>query len=90
MSYLQQIAVELPEDIFSEIEHLSKEEIDSFFRKVIENQIEKKKSTDIRFQMKRGYLEMAQINLGIAEEFAQADEEALTIGEQAVLQEKGV
>ncbi|WP_054635734.1 hypothetical protein [Thalassobacillus sp. C254] len=43
MSYLQQIAVELPEDIFSEIEHLSKEEIDSFFRKVIENQIEKKK-----------------------------------------------
>ncbi len=33
---------------------------------------------------------MAQINLGIAEEFAQADEEALTIGEQAVLQEKGV
>ncbi|SDH05175.1 CopG family transcriptional regulator / antitoxin EndoAI [Alteribacillus persepolensis] len=85
MSQFQQIAVELPEDIYSEIEHLTEEEKNSFFRKVLQEQIKQRKSSDVENQMKQGYLEMAQINIELCKEFEQAEEEALRIGERLIV-----
>ncbi|MFD2704513.1 MULTISPECIES: hypothetical protein [Salibacterium] len=84
MSQLQQIALELPEDLYSEIEHLSEEEKDSFFQEVLQEKIDQRKSTDFHYQMKQGYLEMAQINMQLCREFEEAEEEALLEGEKLI------
>ncbi|SFP44205.1 hypothetical protein [Salibacterium halotolerans] len=84
MSQLQQIALELPEDLYSEIEHLSEEEKDSFFQEVLQEKIDHRKSTDFHYHMKQGYLEMAQINMQLCREFEEAEEEALLEGEKLI------
>lgn len=84
MSQLQQIELTLPKHIYSEIEHLSEQEKNSFFRKVVQEQINKQKKQYMRNQMKEGYLEMAQLNIEICRDFAFVEEEALCIGERAV------
>ncbi|MFB5661754.1 hypothetical protein [Alteribacillus sp. HJP-4] len=76
MSQLQQINVELPEDIYSEIEHLTEEEKDSFFEKVLQEQIKKRKAADFLNEMKNGYLEMANINKELCKEFENVEAEA--------------
>ncbi|WP_240375510.1 antitoxin [Bacillus piscicola] len=88
MSQLQQIEVELSEHLYSEIEHLSKEEKDSFFREALQEEIRQRKAADLRNQMKQGYLEMAQINAELCKEFERAEEEALRTGERAVISAK--
>ncbi len=85
MSQFQQIALELPEEIYSEIEHLTEEEKNSFFRNVLQEQIEQRKTSDLENQMKQGYLEMAQINMELCKEFEIAEEEALRTGERLIV-----
>ncbi|MFZ4452358.1 hypothetical protein [Salibacterium aidingense] len=84
MSQFQQIALELPEDLYSEIEHLTEEEKDSLFREVLQEQIDQRKTSDFHNQMKQGYLEMAQINMQLCKEFEEAEEEALREGERLI------
>ncbi|RSL33393.1 hypothetical protein D7Z54_10500 [Salibacterium salarium] len=84
MSQFQQIALELPEDLYSEIEHFTEEEKNSFFRNVLQEQIQQRKSTDFHNQMKQGYLEMAQINMELCKEFEEVEEEALREGEKVI------
>lgn len=76
MSQLQQIALELPEELYTEIEHLSQSEKDSFFHQVLKDQIEKQKSTDMQEQLKNGYAEMAALNAEICAEFEYAETES--------------
>ncbi|SFE35727.1 hypothetical protein [Alteribacillus iranensis] len=85
MSQVQQIELELPEELYSEIENLTEEEKDMLFREALQEQIQQKKSAELRNEMKQGYLEMAQINAEISNEFAAAEEEALQTGERAIL-----
>lgn len=88
MSQLQQIEVELPNELYSEIENLTEEEKDSLFREALQEQIRQKKSVELRNEMKQGYLEMAQINAELSNEFAAVEEEALQAGEQAIITAK--
>ncbi|WP_018922338.1 hypothetical protein [Salsuginibacillus kocurii] len=84
MSNIQQVPVELPDDLYSEIEHMSQEEQDNWFHEVVRGHIKERRQNDLRFQMKRGYMEMAQINLEVAEAFVNADAEGLISGEAHV------
>lgn len=88
MSQLQQIELTLPKHLYSEIKHLSEQEKNSFFHKVVQEQIYKQKKQYMRNQMKEGYLEMAQLNIEICREFAFVEEEALCIGERTIYSNK--
>ncbi|PSL50587.1 CopG family transcriptional regulator/antitoxin EndoAI [Salsuginibacillus halophilus] len=81
MSNTQQIAVHVPVDLYEEIQHLTDSQKDSFFYDVLRRHVEQKKAQDLRFQMKQGYMEMAQINLEIAEDFCSCECEALQLTE---------
>ena len=64
------------------------QEKNSFFHKVVQEQIHKQKKQYMRNQMNEGYLEMAQLNIEICREFAFVEEEALCIGERTIYSNK--
>lgn len=79
---LQEVLVRLPKNLLNEVDGLMKHEnsdLSDFICQATKNYLEYKKEEHIqRFHesMQQGYLEMAGINLKIASEAFQAEEEA--------------
>jgi len=79
---LQEISVRLPKNLLNEVDGLMKYEnsdLSDFICQATKNYLEQKKEEHVqqfRESMQQGYMEMANINLTIASEAFQAEEEA--------------
>jgi CopG family transcriptional regulator/antitoxin EndoAI len=76
---LQEIVVRLPKNLLNEVDGLMKHEntdLSDFIYQATKSYLREKKKRHIRESMQRGYMEMARINLNIASEAFQAEEEA--------------
>lgn len=89
--HLQEISVKLPKSLLHEADGLAKHEnkdLSDFICQATRNYLEYKKNEHIRQfheSMQRGYQEMARINLSIASEAFQAEEEAEDTLERTVI-----
>jgi CopG family transcriptional regulator/antitoxin EndoAI len=75
----QEILVRLPQSLISELDGIVKQEDgcrNDFIYQATKAYIRERKKRHIRESMRRGYMEMAKINLNIASEAFQAEEEA--------------
>lgn len=75
----QEIVIKLPENVVKELDQLGKNEDcdrNDLIYQATKMYLQEKKKRDIRELMRRGYVEMAKINLNIASEAFQAEEEA--------------
>jgi CopG family transcriptional regulator / antitoxin EndoAI len=83
----QEIVVKLPENMVRELDNLGKhEDLDrnDLICQATKMYLLEKKKRNIRESMRRGYVEMANINLNIASEAFQAEEEAESTLERLV------
>jgi CopG family transcriptional regulator / antitoxin EndoAI len=75
----QEIVIKLPTNVVRELDILGKHEDcdrNDLIYQATKMYLKEKKKRDIRESMRRGYVEMAKINLNIASEAFQAEEEA--------------
>lgn len=88
---LQEILVRLPKNLLNEVDGLMKydnRDLSDFICQATKNYLEQKKNDHIqqfRESMQKGYEEMARINLTIASEAFQAEEEAENTLERSVI-----
>ncbi|ASK61253.1 antitoxin [Virgibacillus phasianinus] len=88
---LQEILVRLPKNLLNEVDGLMKydnRDLSDFICQATRNYLEQKKYDHIqqfRESMQKGYEEMARINLTIASEAFQAEEEAENTLERSVI-----
>lgn len=78
-SSTQEIMVRLPQSLVNELDGLVKQEngtLNDFIHQATKMYLRERKKRHIRESMRRGYMEMAKINLNIASEAFQAEEEA--------------
>jgi CopG family transcriptional regulator/antitoxin EndoAI len=89
VSELKKILISLPDTLLQEVDTIvTVERINrsEFIRRAMKLYIREKRKIELRDQMKKGYQEMAEINLNIAEMFFNADGE-LQIGYEEKLAE---
>ncbi|WP_284141776.1 MULTISPECIES: antitoxin [unclassified Virgibacillus] len=88
---LQEILVRLPKNLLNEVDGIMKYEnrdLSDFICQATKNYLDKKKQEHVKNfyeSMQRGYEEMAGINLSIASEAFQAEEEAEITLERTVI-----
>lgn len=76
---LQEIIVRLPKNLLSEVDGLMENDnsdLSEFIYQATKSYLHEEKKRHIRETMQRGYMEMAPINLKLASEAFQAEEEA--------------
>ncbi|ENH96391.1 antitoxin endoAI [Gracilibacillus halophilus YIM-C55.5] len=76
---LQEVAVRLPKNLLNEVDGLMRSEdsnLSDFICQATRTYLQEKKKHHIQEAMQKGYMEMANINLNIASEAFQAEEEA--------------
>jgi len=69
----------LPESIIEEVDDIvsmEKKDRSDFIKEAIYTVLMERRKAGIREQMRQGYVEMAQINLSLARDLCQAEEEA--------------
>ncbi|MBM7554392.1 CopG family transcriptional regulator/antitoxin EndoAI [Thalassobacillus pellis] len=84
---LQEITIKLPRYILNEVDGVVQHENgdwSDFMYQATKMYLREKKKRHIRESMRNGYMEMAKINLNIASEAFQAEEEAETTLERLV------
>jgi len=82
-----EITVKLPEQLLKELDvYIKKENVNrnEFIYQATKNYLRERKIRHIRESMRRGYMEMAKINLSIASESFQAEYEAENTVERLV------
>lgn len=75
----RRIIVSLPESIIEEVDGIvstEKKNRSDFIKEAIYSVLLERRRAGIREQMRQGYVEMAQINLTLAKDLCQAEEEA--------------
>ncbi|RPF57093.1 antitoxin [Aquisalibacillus elongatus] len=84
----KEIVLRLPESLLSECDSLveNSEELDreTLIMQAVNTYVQEEKKRKIKDKMRRGYVEMKNINLGIASEAFEAEEEAETTLERLV------
>ncbi|CQR48268.1 Antitoxin EndoAI [Paraliobacillus sp. PM-2] len=76
---VQEVVVRLPKNLLNEVDDLMKNEnsdLSEIVCQATKSYLRDRKKNHIRESMQRGYMEMAKINLNIASEAFQAEEEA--------------
>ena len=79
MAETRRIVVCLPESIIEEVDDIvtmEKKNRSEFIREAVYSVLSERRKAGVREQMRQGYMEMAQINLSIAVDLCQAEEEA--------------
>ncbi|HHV63686.1 MAG TPA: CopG family transcriptional regulator [Peptococcaceae bacterium] len=79
MAETRRIVVCLPESIIEEVDDIvsmEKKDRSDFIKEAIYTVLMERRKAGIREQMRQGYVEMAQINLSLARDLCQAEEEA--------------
>lgn len=75
----KRIMISLPESLLEEVDGivtLEKRNRSEFIREAINSILHERRKKGIREQMRKGYIEMAQLNLAIAKELSSTEEEA--------------
>lgn len=83
----QEIVIKLPQHLLNELDHVIQLEDGSrseFIHEATKLYLRERKKRQIRESMRQGYMEMAKINLNLASEAFQAEEEAETTCERLV------
>ncbi len=76
MAELRKILISLPDNLLKEVDQLvsvEKTNRSEFVREAMKLYIREKRKIEMRDKMKKGYLEMAEINIKLAEMFFEAD-----------------
>ena len=79
MAETRRIVVCLPESIIEEVDDIvtmEKKNRSEFIREAVYSVLSERRKAGVREQMRQGYMEMAHINLSIAVDLCQAEEEA--------------
>lgn len=79
MAEIRRIVVSLPESIIEEIDDIAsmeKKDRSDFIKEAIYSVLLERRKAEMREQMRKGYMEMAQINLALAKDLCEAEEEA--------------
>lgn len=82
----KRIMISLPESLLAEVDDvvtLENRNRSEFIREAINSILHERRKRGIRDQMRRGYQEMAQLNLAIAKELFSTEEEVLLVYEEA-------
>lgn len=87
MSQLKKVLITLPEQLVDEIDRLAEaenKERSDIVRDVMKSYFSEKHKHEIASELAQGYLEMSEINLGLARECFDADEENLRHYEEKI------
>ena len=82
----KRIMISLPESLLAEVDDvvtLENRNRSEFIREAINSVLHERRKRGIREQMRRGYQEMAQLNLAIAKELFSTEEEVPLVYEEA-------
>jgi len=85
----KRIMISLPESLLAEVDGivtLEKRNRSEFIREAINSVLLERRKKGIREQMRKGYLEMAQLNLAIAKELFSTEQEVLEYFEQNIVE----
>lgn len=85
----KRIMISLPESLLAEVDGivtLEKRNRSEFIREAINSVLHERRRRGIREQMRRGYQEMAQLNLAIAKELFSTEQEALEDFERTIVE----
>lgn len=83
----QEIVIKLPQHLLKELDGMAEKENvnrDEFLHRAVKMYLRERNKKQIRESMRQGYMEMAKINLNIASEAFQAEEEAESTLERLV------
>ena len=84
MSQVKRVMISLPDTLLEEVDGIAAAEQlnrSEFIREAMKLYIAERKKRKLREEMKRGYIEMAKINLALAMEHHQLESEATKIYE---------
>lgn len=79
MAETRRIVIMLPESIIEEVDgivSIEKKNRSEFIKEAVYSVLIERRRAGVREQMRQGYMEMAHINLSIAVDLSQAEEEA--------------
>ena len=85
MSQLKKVLITVPDSLLEAVDSQAKVENinrSEFVREAMKMYLSKKKSAAQKEELKKGYQEMAKINLSLAEAFFDAEEEAYLASEE--------
>lgn len=85
MAESKRIMISLPESLLAEVDGivlLEKRNRSEFIREALNSILHERKKKGIREQMRKGYLEMAQLNLAIAKELFSTEQEVIQYYEE--------
>ncbi|MDI6914245.1 MAG: ribbon-helix-helix protein, CopG family [Desulfitobacteriaceae bacterium] len=89
MAESKRIMISLPESLLAEVDGivtLEKRNRSEFIREALNSVLLERRKKGIREQMRKGYLEMAQLNLAIAKELFSTEQEVLQYFEQSIVE----
>lgn len=89
MTDSKRIMVSLPASLLKEVDGLTnmeKKNRSELIKEAMRFYLEEKRKTRLREQMRAGYLEMARINLALADEFHYCEEEASSLIEKKLVE----
>ena len=92
MAESKRIMISLPESLLAEVDGivtLEKVNRSEFIREAINSVLLERRKKGIREQMRKGYLEMAQLNLAIARELFSAEQETIQYYEEENVECRG-
>ncbi|NLH97698.1 MAG: ribbon-helix-helix protein, CopG family [Clostridiaceae bacterium] len=78
MAELKKILISLPDNLLKEVDHIvsvEKTNRSEFVREAMKLYLREKRKIEMRERLKKGYLEMAEINMRLAEMYMEADSE---------------
>ncbi len=87
MARTKRIMISLPQNLLQEVDGVVETEKQSrseFIREAMRLCLEERKKRQIRERMQEGYLEMARLNLRLANEALSAENEAVRLAEETV------
>ncbi len=88
MAESKRIMISLPESLLAEVDGIvtvEKRNRSEFIREALNNILHERRKKGIHEQMRKGYLEMAQLNLSIAKELFSTEQEVLEYYEETMV-----
>ena len=89
MAESKRIMISLPESLLAEVDGivtLEKRNRSEFIREAINSILLERRKQGLREQMRKGYLEMAQLNLAIAKELYLTEQEVVHYYEETIME----
>lgn len=87
MSQLKKVLITVPDTLLKQVDMLASDEKvnrSEFVREAMKMYIKEKKKISVREQLKRGYKEMAQINISMSQMCFEAENEAFSLAEEKI------